>query len=83
MDDGQSDLPVALTRDEALVLFEWLSHQFESGGLDELLSDGADWVAVHRLLGRLESALAEPFHPDYKVLLGAARDRLRQAGPSV
>jgi hypothetical protein len=63
MTDEQSDVRITLTRDEALVLFEWLSHEFEIGRLDQLLSDGADSVAVHRLLGRLESALAEPFHP--------------------
>ena len=39
-------MAITLPRDEALVLFEWLGHELETGRLDQLLTDGADWVAV-------------------------------------
>jgi hypothetical protein len=82
MADERIDVAITLPRDEALVLFEWLSHELETGRLDQLLTDGADWVAVHQLLGQLESALAEPFDPDYKKLRDLARNRLRLRAPS-
>ena len=75
------DVEVSLGADETLVLFEWLSRETESGGLDGLLLDPADWAAIHALLGRLESTLAEPLRADYGVLLEAARNRLRERFP--
>jgi hypothetical protein len=82
--EKQGDVPITLTKDEALVLFEWLSHEVEIGRFDQLLRDApADWVALHRLLAHLESTLGEPFHPDYKKVLTAARDRLRLAAPTI
>lgn len=75
------DVELSLGADETLVLFEWLSRETESGSLDSLLTDPADWAALHSLLGRLESTLAAPFRADYGVVLEAARNRLRERFP--
>jgi len=64
-----------LTGDEALVLFEFLS-RFDDNGL-LAIRDQADERALRSLHGRLEKRLVAIFHPDYKSLLAAARDRLR------
>jgi hypothetical protein len=42
------------------------------------MRDAAEWVAVHRLIGRLESMLDEPLDPAYAKLIDAAGDRLRR-----
>ena len=63
------------SRDEALVLFEFLSRFSDSDSL--ALEDQAEEVALWGLTNKLESVLVEPFSNDYVELLTAARDRLR------
>jgi hypothetical protein len=64
-----------LTADEALVLFEFLARFDDDGTL--ALQDQAEEKALWRLQGQLEKQLVEIILPDYKALVAAARDRLR------
>lgn len=66
-----------LTGDEALVLFEFLQRFDDEGML--IISDQAEERALWNLHCLLQKQLVEIFHPDYKALLAAARDRLRDS----
>ena len=66
-----------LTPDEALVLFEFLSRFSDTGS--PAVEDQAEQGALWNLTCLLEEQLVEPFRPDYRALLLAARDRLRDA----
>jgi hypothetical protein len=66
---------VALTGDEALVLFEFLARYVESDAI--VIEDQAEQRALWNLLGLLEKQLVEPFASDYLDLLRQSRDRLR------
>jgi hypothetical protein len=70
-------LAVSLSRDEALVLFEFLS-RFEQ---DERLSieDPAEDHVLTKRLAHLERGLVEPFAPRYVELLASARARVRES----
>jgi hypothetical protein len=60
-----------LTRNESLVLFELLSRL---DGKDSLPHDHpAEVTVLQKLLGQLESTLAEPFAPNYKEIVDEAR----------
>jgi hypothetical protein len=64
-----------LTRDEALVLFDWLGRIHERGPV--AIEDQAELHALWSLEASLERILAEPFAADYEAIVKAARDRLR------
>ena len=70
-------LAVSLSRDEALVLFEFLS-RYER---DERLSieDSAEAHVLTKLLGDLERRLVAPFEARYVELLAGARTRVRDS----
>lgn len=68
---------LALTHDEALVLYEWLA------SLDDkphASPDDAEQTILWRLEGQLESQLPEVLMPDYAQRLAEAKQRLRIAG---
>lgn len=69
------NMPIELTGDEALVLFEFLSRYSDSNSL--VIEDQAEQRALWNLLSVLEKQLAEPLRPEYRELLQRARDRLR------
>lgn len=64
-----------LTGDEALVLFEFLARFDDDGTL--AVQDQAEERALWNLHCLLQKQLVELFDPEYKALLAAARDRLR------
>ena len=66
---------VTLSRDEALVLFDWLARFNAEEG--HPFADQAEQRALWNLAAVLESTLVEPLKPDYDALLSAARARLR------
>jgi hypothetical protein len=66
---------IELSRDEALILFEWL-HRCGVEDQASRLEHDAERVALWNLAALLERGLAEPFKQNYPTLLGAARDRL-------
>jgi hypothetical protein len=68
-------VPLELSADEALVLFEFLSRYSDSDVLATVHQ--SEQRALWRLLGLLEKRLVEPFRPDYTQLLQQARDRLQ------
>ena len=68
------DIAIRLSRDEALVLFEFFcrfddSHEFS-------LRHNAEYLAFAQLSAQLDRSLVEPFRPEYAELLQAARDRI-------
>jgi hypothetical protein len=75
-DDDDADMTLPLTQDEALVLFEWLAnfnkreHEFD---------DQAEQRVLWDLEAMLESELVEPFSPNYRDLVAAARKRVRDS----
>ena len=66
---------VSLGRAEALVLFEMLAGFHRQPVLE--ISHPAERMALIRFFGALQKILLEPFMPDYKALLEAARSELR------
>lgn len=66
---------LTLSRDEAIVLFEWL-HRFNAEA-GHRFEDQAEERVLWNLEASLESTLAEPFKPEYDELLAAARSRVR------
>jgi hypothetical protein len=75
-DDGA--VTVRLSQAEALVLSDAL-HRWESDGTLGGLSyqDQAEQRVVWDLVASLEPVIEESFDPDYGVILGLARDSLR------
>jgi hypothetical protein len=79
---AETHLPIhlALTADEALVLFEFVSRFSDSDHLT--LADPAEAAILWNLCNQLERLLAEPFSPKYAELLSTARERIRGEGPA-
>ncbi len=67
-------IPIKLSKDEALVLFEWLAE------VDKLkiipFKHPAEEKVFWKIEGILEKALVEPFDPEYKGHLDEARNRI-------
>ena len=72
----QEGLTINLTKDEALVLFEF-SARTNQVDCSELFEDQAELKMLWRLEGQLERQLAEPFNNNYLSLVAEARNRLR------
>jgi hypothetical protein len=70
---------VRLTRDEALVLSDWLRRCEEEDALADVTSDPAEVIALDALSALLEPELVELFDPNYLELVEAARQRLRSS----
>jgi hypothetical protein len=73
------EVAVRLSKAEALVLFEWIHREEDRDtALAHLaLVDDAERRVLWDLSGSLEAVLAEPFLPEYKEILEAARARVR------
>ncbi len=71
-------VPVTLTGDEALVLFDLLHRWQDAGQVSEPRHD-AERVALWNLAALLERTLTEPFDPRYARLVVEARTRLTTA----
>jgi len=74
----QGKMTLQFSRDEALVLFEWVSRFNKTR--TPTLEDQAEERVLWDLEARLESALVEPFRKDYAGMLADARARVRDAG---
>jgi hypothetical protein len=64
-----------LSKDEAVVFFEWLS-RFNNEG-NHQFADQAEQRVLWDLQAMLEAKLAEPFDPKYREILASARARVR------
>jgi hypothetical protein len=71
------DVTLTVTRDEAIVLFAWLSRFNNDPTLE--FEDQAEQRVLWDLECLLESALDEPFRPDYTQIVLAARSRVRDS----
>jgi hypothetical protein len=66
---------ITLSKAEALVLFEFLARFKDSS--DVSIRDSAEEVVLWKILGVLESKLADPFAKNYLEILEEARASLR------
>jgi len=73
---GQDSVQLSLSKDEALVLFEWLNRFNKS---DTSFEDQAEQRVLWNLEAQLESSLVEPLEPDYLEKLESARARVRDS----
>jgi hypothetical protein len=64
-----------LSRDEALVFFEWLT-RFNKAE-NAVFEDQAERRVLWDVESMLESTLVEPFDPNYRELLARARAKVR------
>lgn len=71
----EANIEVVLTKAEALVLFELLARYKDSRELD--IIDSSEETVLWKILGVLESKLAEPFAQNYLEILETARSSLR------
>ena len=72
---GNDQVIIQLSRDEVLVLFEWL-HRFEVEDGISPFAHPAEQVSLWNLSAVLERELAEPFSVNYRPLVKEARERL-------
>lgn len=70
------EIPISLSHDQALVLFEWLART-GAGEQPAVFEDQAEQRVLWDLEAALEKRLVEPFKSDYRELLEAARSRVR------
>ena len=69
------DVQINFTKDEALVLFEFLSRFSDTDKLE--IKDQAEERALWNLTCLFEKELAEPFSKDWGKIIKEAKDRLR------
>lgn len=67
---------IRLTKEEAIVLFEFLG-RFNERDRDELFEDQAEQRVLWDIECILEKRLAEPFRADYPAIVRRARERVR------
>jgi hypothetical protein len=74
---SQDDVTIRLTRDQALVLSDWLYRMVGSTEFDDLVDrERAVWSQLYQIAGALETKLVEIFKPNYAIRLDEARERL-------
>ncbi len=74
MSSKHVDIP--LTKDEAIVLFEFLARFKESNGLHRF-EDQAEERVLWTIESVLEKELSEPFRADYQEIVKKARENVR------
>lgn len=70
------EIVITLNKDEALVLFEFLS-RFNEKDNKEIFQDQAEEKALWIIEAQLENVLVEPFMPNYHDIIQEARNRVR------
>ena len=75
MENKIENVKIELTKDEALVLFEFLA-RFEESELLQII-DPAEERALWNIHSLLQKQLVMPFSSEYRSLLKIARNRLR------
>lgn len=69
------NINLEFTKDEALVLFEFLA-RFNEAEHSDIFEDQAEQKTLWILQGQLEKQLVEPFKPDYKDIIKEARNKI-------
>ena len=74
----EQEISIKFSRDQALVLSEWLNEMLGTKRFDGLIngSDRAVWSPIHKISATLDHVLPEMFMSDYTERLAAARERL-------
>jgi hypothetical protein len=72
----QLKINLTVTKDEALVLFEFLA-RFNQSEHPNIFEDRAEQKTLWIIEGQLEKQLSEPFRPNYKEIINDARNRIR------
>jgi hypothetical protein len=72
------EVEIKLTKDEALVLFDFMSRFSNEDKLS--IQDQSEERALWNLTCVLEKELAEPFSKNWRSIIDAARSRLRDEG---
>jgi hypothetical protein len=67
---------IELTKDEALVLFDFLG-RFKQKEHNDIFEDQAEQKALWIVEGQLEKTLIEPFDPNYTNIIKQSRDNIR------
>ena len=70
-------IKIELSKDEAIVLFEFLS-RFNENNHDDIFDDQAEQRVLWNIEGLLEKQLSEPFRPDYVDIVKRAREIVRE-----
>lgn len=72
----KDEIEIKLNKDEALVLFDFLS-RFNNSDRNEIFEDIAEQKTLWLLEGQLEKQLVEPFMPDFNDIINKARNKIR------
>jgi len=72
----KNEINIRLTKDEALVLFEFIS-RFNETSHKELFHDQSEEKMMWLIEGQLQKILVEPFIPNYIDIINEARNKLR------
>ena len=72
----KKEISLKLTKDEALILFEFVS-RFNENDNKEIFNDQAEEKIFWVIEGQLEKILVEPFIPNYQNIIQEARSRIR------
>jgi hypothetical protein len=72
----QQKINLTVTKDEALVLFDFLA-RFNHSEHPNIFEDQSEQKTLWILEGQLEKQLVEPFRPDYKDIINEARNKIR------
>lgn len=67
---------VSLTRDQAIVLSDWLNRVMHQKSFTQVVDDRAVWSPLLKISGSLEASLSEVFDPKYHERHSGARERL-------
>ena len=73
-----NEIPLQLSHDQALVLFEWLART-GNARVPVAFEDQAEQRVLWDLESALEAVLPEPLSADYRVKLEVARERIRDS----
>lgn len=76
MEKENNQMNIVLTKNEALVLFEFLS-RFNESDKKELFEDQAEERVLWDIEALLERQLTEPFRTDYSEIIKQAREQVR------
>lgn len=74
--NDQQKINLTVTKDEALVLFEFLA-RFNQSEHTDIFEDLAEQKTLWILEGQLVKQLVEPLRPDYKDIINEARNKIR------
>ena len=76
MASSYSEYNITVTRDEALILFDWLARFGDGEPVAAGLSGSAEERVFWGIKGQLERQLVEALDPKYKTVLAEARERV-------